>query len=45
VVGKARQAGHSWAEIGEALGVTKQTAWQRFSTGTRNPGADGVADD
>jgi hypothetical protein len=29
-VGKAREAGRSWTEIGNALGVTKQTAWQRF---------------
>jgi hypothetical protein len=36
-VGKAREASHSWAEIGEALGVTKQTAWQRFSGESRHP--------
>jgi hypothetical protein len=30
-VGMARDAGHTWTEIGDALGVTKQTAWQRFS--------------
>jgi hypothetical protein len=36
-VGKAREEGHSWTEIGEALGVTKQTAWQRFSGGMRHP--------
>jgi hypothetical protein len=33
----AREAGHSWAEIGFALGVTKQTAWQRFSGEMRHP--------
>lgn len=33
----AREAGHSWAEIGDALGVTKQTAWQRFSGDMRHP--------
>ena len=27
----ARDAGHSWTQIGEALGVTKQAAWERFS--------------
>jgi hypothetical protein len=36
-VGKAREEGHSWTEIGDALGVTKQTAWQRFSGGMRHP--------
>lgn len=28
---RAREAGHSWTQIGEALGVTKQTAWERYS--------------
>ena len=36
-VAGAREAGHSWAEIGDALGVTKQTAWQRFSGEMRHP--------
>jgi hypothetical protein len=36
-VSKAREASHSWTEIGEALGVTKQTAWQRFSDEMRHP--------
>jgi hypothetical protein len=36
-VSKAREASHSWTEIGEALGVTKQTAWQRFSGEIRHP--------
>ena len=30
-VQSARAKGHSWSEIGEALGMTKQSAWQRFS--------------
>ena len=30
-VQRARGAGHSWTQIGEALGVTKQTAWERYS--------------
>ena len=27
----ARQRGCSWAEIGHALGISKQSAWERFS--------------
>jgi hypothetical protein len=30
-VAKARDAGHSWTEIGEALEMTRQSAWERFS--------------
>jgi hypothetical protein len=30
-VRRARNAGCSWSEIGEALGTTKQAAWERFS--------------
>ncbi len=30
-VQRARAAGHSWTEIGQALGVSKQAAWERFS--------------
>jgi hypothetical protein len=28
---------HSCTEIGDSLGVTKQTAWQRFSGEMRHP--------
>jgi hypothetical protein len=31
-VARARQAGHSWQEIADALGVTKQSAWERFGS-------------
>jgi hypothetical protein len=31
LVQMARRQGRSWTEIGQALGVTKQTAWSRFS--------------
>ena len=36
-VAAARDTGQSWTVIGDALGVTKQTAWQRFSPGMRHP--------
>jgi DNA-directed RNA polymerase specialized sigma24 family protein len=28
----ARRQGHTWEEIGKALGVSRQSAWERFST-------------
>lgn len=31
-VNEARQAGHSWAEIGQRLGVSKQAALKRYGT-------------
>jgi len=40
----ARDAGHSWTEIGEALGITKQTAWQRFAGDTPNAGTGEPSD-
>jgi hypothetical protein len=30
-VRRARRAGCSWSDIGQALGTTKQAAWERFS--------------
>jgi ClpX C4-type zinc finger len=30
-VGRGRELGASWARIGEALGMTRQSAWARFS--------------
>ena len=33
-VGKAKQAGASWSEIGDAIGVSKQAAQQRHAPGT-----------
>jgi hypothetical protein len=30
-VGRGRELGATWARIGEALGVTRQSAWARFS--------------
>jgi len=31
VVAFCRTAGKSWTQIGQALGMTKQSAWERFS--------------
>ena len=31
-VGRARDAGRSWTEIGACLGISRQSAWERFST-------------
>src|ERR1700722_15513068 len=48
-VDRAREAGHSWREIGEVLGATRQAAFQRFGhpvdprTGTRAVAALAVA--
>ena len=36
MVAEARKANHTWAQIAEALGVTRQAAQARFG------GADGV---
>ncbi|MGH8994652.1 MAG: ClpX C4-type zinc finger protein [Acidimicrobiales bacterium] len=30
-VGKARELGATWARIGETLGMTRQSAWERFA--------------
>ncbi|WP_018684979.1 ClpX C4-type zinc finger protein [Actinokineospora enzanensis] len=30
-VAKARALGGTWTQIGQALGVTRQSAWERFS--------------
>jgi hypothetical protein len=30
-VRKARQLGATWARVGEALGMARQSAWERFS--------------
>ena len=31
LVKQARSSGRSWTEIGQSLGTTKQSAWQRFA--------------
>ena len=30
-VRRARELGASWARVGEAFGMTRQSAWERFS--------------
>jgi hypothetical protein len=32
-VGEARRRGSSWASIGESLGMSRQSAWERFANG------------
>jgi ClpX C4-type zinc finger protein len=32
-VGRARELGATWAQIGDALGITRQSAWERFAPG------------
>lgn len=32
----ARSAGASWQQIGDALGVTRQSAWEGFTASTRH---------
>jgi hypothetical protein len=43
LVEQARAAGHTWAEIGELLHVTRQAAFQRFGGGRTTTAEDGVA--
>ena len=31
LVAHARASGKSWTEIGQALGITKQSAWEKYS--------------
>ncbi len=38
VVARARERGASWAQIGQALGISTQSAWERFAaTSLRRP--------
>ena len=39
----ARSAGASWQQIGDALGVTRQSAWESFTAATREALASNVA--
>jgi hypothetical protein len=43
LVAQARAAGHTWAEIGELLHVSRQAAFQRFGGGRRPTSEHGVA--
>lgn len=38
VVAKARTLGHSWGDIGEAMGMSRQHVWRKYS------GVEGHAD-
>lgn len=31
LVARARASGRSWTEIGDSLGISRQSAWERFS--------------
>jgi ClpX C4-type zinc finger len=42
-VGEARRRGAPWARIGQALGMTRQAAWERFAP--RTPSADPTVPD
>ncbi len=35
-VGAARAAGASWQQIGDALGISRQSAWEAFTETARN---------
>jgi len=43
-IAAARDAGASWAAIGEALGVSRQSAWEYFTRRVRDDLAANVAD-
>jgi hypothetical protein len=43
LVDQARVAGHTWAEIGELLHVSRQAAFQRFGGGPRSAAQEGMA--
>ncbi|MGW2401796.1 hypothetical protein ACWCYY_35105 [Kitasatospora sp. NPDC001664] len=36
---RASYLDHSWAQIGEALGISKQAAWERYGKARRDPAA------
>lgn len=40
-VGRARAAGATWQDIGDALGVTRASAQQRFGKRRRQQGGEG----
>jgi hypothetical protein len=42
LVEQARAAGHTWAEIGEVLHVSRQAAFQRFGSGVRPESEEGA---
>jgi predicted neutral ceramidase superfamily lipid hydrolase len=38
-VHEAREAGLSWSAVGQALGTSRQAAWERFARGPSSPPA------
>lgn len=42
-IAAARDAGASWAEIGDALGVSRQSAWEYFTRRLRSDLSSSVA--
>jgi hypothetical protein len=42
-VSRARAAGHSWQEIADQLGVTRQSAWERFGGSEEDERATAIA--
>ncbi len=43
LVDQARASGHTWAEIGDVLHVSRQAAFQRFGGGRPDPEEGGIA--
>lgn len=37
-VEQCRADGHSWEDIGKALGTSRQSAWERYGRGTEGGG-------
>ncbi|PXX70986.1 ClpX C4-type zinc finger protein [Nocardia tenerifensis] len=42
-VAKARTLGATWTQIGQALGMTRQSAWERYAADSRDMPEDSVS--